>query len=70
MAVQLLHRSLATHWRIFLEEPRRTLLTWAAAYSLLLLPQLFYDQIEALALKTTGVTQRRRILKDLSGESA
>lgn len=69
IAVQLLHRSLATHWRIFLEEPRRTLLTWAAAYSLLLLPQ-FYDQIEALALKTTGVTQRRRILKDLSGESA
>jgi len=66
-AVDLLHRSLVTHWRILLEEPRRTLLTWLAAYSLLLLPHVFYDQMEALALKTTGVTQRRRILQDQPG---
>ena len=60
-AVELIHRALATHWRILLEEPRRTLLTWAAAYSLWLLPQLFYDQIETLVIKSTGLTQKSRI---------
>jgi|SRR6476469_6259985 len=66
MAVELVHQSLATHWRILLEEPRRTLLTLAAAYSLWLLPQPLYSKMEALALKMTGATQRQRILKDQS----
>lgn len=66
MAVRLAHQALATHWGIFTEEPRRTLLTLAAAYSLWFLPQPLYRQIEALALKTTGATQKRRILQDQS----
>jgi glycosyltransferase involved in cell wall biosynthesis len=66
IAVKLFHRALATHWRILLEEPRRTLLTWSATYLLWLLPQPFYYQLEGLALKITEVTQRRRILQDQS----
>jgi len=70
IAVKLFHRALATHWRILLEEPRRTLLTWGAAYLLWLLPQPFYYQLEGLALKITEVTQRRRILQEQSKQSA
>ena len=64
MAVKLVHRSLATHSGILLQEPRRTLLTLAAAYSLWLLPQPLYRQIETLALNMTGASHRRRILQD------
>lgn len=63
-AVELSHRALSTNWRILLEEPRRTLLTLAAAYSLWLLPQPLYHQMQDLALKVTGATQRRRILQN------
>jgi len=70
VAIQLLHRALATHWRILLEEPRRTLLTLSAAYLLRLLPESFYYQLESLALKMTEFTQRRRILQDQSKPSA
>jgi hypothetical protein len=63
VAIQLLHRALATHWRILLEEPRRTLLTLAAAYLLWLLPEPFYSQLEALSLKITGASQKRKILQ-------
>ncbi len=66
MAVELVNRALATNWRILLEEPRRTLISLAAAYFLWLLPQSLYSQIEAFALKSTGATQRRRILQDQS----
>lgn len=65
-AVQLAHRALATHWRILLEEPRRTLLTLAAAYSIWLLPQSFYNQLETMALKITGATQKRRMQQSKS----
>lgn len=64
IAVKLLNRALASNWRILLEEPRPVLLTLGAAYFLWLLPQSLYSQIEALALKITGVTQKRRILQD------
>jgi len=64
MALELNHRALATHWRIILEEPRRTLLTLAAVYMLWLLPQSSYKQIEAFALKLTGARQKRRILQE------
>jgi len=63
-AMKLAHRALSTYWRILLEEPRRTLLTLAAVYSLWLLPRSFYCQIEIFSLKMTGATQRRRILQD------
>lgn len=62
-AVKLFHRALATHWRILLEEPRRTILSGAAAYLLWLLPQSFYCQLEALSLKITGAAQKRKILQ-------
>lgn len=65
-AVEFSHKALTTYWPILLEEPRRTLLTLAAAYSLCLLPQPFYRQIEALALKITGAAQKRRLLQDQS----
>ncbi len=63
-AVKFAHRALATHWQIILAEPRRTFLTLAAAYSLWLLPQSFYKQIEEIALKITGANQKRRILQE------
>ncbi|MUL35812.1 glycosyltransferase family 2 protein [Gloeocapsopsis dulcis] len=66
MAVELINRSVTTYWRILLEEPRRTLLTWIAAYFLLLLPQVFYNQIEAIALKVTEISQKRYLIKQAS----
>ena len=69
MAVQLMHQALAAHWRLVLEQPRRTLMTLAAAYMLWLLPQPLYAQIEAVAAKMTGATQKRRILQEHSGQS-
>ncbi len=65
-AIKLAHRSILTHWQILIEEPRRTLLTLAAAYSLWLLPRSFYHQLEALGLKLTGASQKRRILQEQS----
>jgi glycosyltransferase involved in cell wall biosynthesis len=65
VATQLLHQAIATDWRIFVEEPRRTLLTLAATYSLWLLPKPAYLVLEAIALKVTGLTQKRRIQSDL-----
>ncbi|MBW4520383.1 MAG: glycosyltransferase [Scytolyngbya sp. HA4215-MV1] len=60
-AVQFFHRALALDWRILLQEPRRTALTGAAAYLLCFLPRSLYQQTEAMALKVTGATQRRKI---------
>ncbi|MGB7444129.1 MAG: glycosyltransferase family 2 protein [Coleofasciculaceae cyanobacterium] len=65
-AVNLFHRAMATHWRILTEEPRRTILTAGAAYLLWLLPQSLYRQLEELALKLTGASQKKRILQDQS----
>lgn len=65
-AVKFAHRAVATHWRIILDEPRRTFLTFAAAYFLWLLPQSFYSKMEILALTITGATQKRRILQEQS----
>ena len=69
MAVQLAHQALTTHWGILFEEPRRTLLTLAAAYSLWLLPHSIHAQIESFALKITGFTQKRRIIQQQSRQS-
>ncbi len=60
-AIQFTHRAVSTHWRILLEEPRRTLITLAAAYFLWLMPGSLYHQIESMALKIVGSAQRRRI---------
>lgn len=69
MAVKLVHRALATNWRILLTEPRRTLVTLAAAYSLRLFPQSLYRQMETFALKMTGSSQKRRIRQEQSQQS-
>ncbi|MUL39034.1 glycosyltransferase family 2 protein [Gloeocapsopsis dulcis] len=66
MAINLSHKALMTHWRILLEEPRRTFVTLAAAYALGFLPQLLYHQLQSIGLKVIGASQRRRILKDQS----
>lgn len=60
-AIQFTHGALSTYWRILLEEPRRTLITLAAAYFLWLMPRSLYHQIESMALKIVGSAQRRRI---------
>jgi glycosyltransferase involved in cell wall biosynthesis len=65
-AVKLVHRALATDWRITIEEPRRTILTLLAAYLLFLLPRSFYTKIEQLALHITGKNQERRIQSERS----
>ena len=69
-AVEMAHRALFTHWCILLDEPRRTLLTLAAAYLLWLLPQPLYCQLELFALKMTGANQKRRILQGHSRQLA
>ncbi|HBB32475.1 MAG TPA: glucosyl transferase [Cyanobacteria bacterium UBA8803] len=66
MAVELSHRALGSYWRILLEEPRRTLLTLAAAYTLWLLPKPLYSQMKALAFKTAAASQKRQILQGQS----
>jgi glycosyltransferase involved in cell wall biosynthesis len=65
-AVQFAHRALSIYWGILLEEPRRTLITLAAAYFLWLMPKPLYRQIQSLALKITGASQKRRILQEES----
>lgn len=69
VAVQLIHRALFTYWRIVLEEPRRTVLTWVAAYLVWLLPRSFYCQVDAFASKLRGSTQRRQNLQEQFGQS-
>lgn len=66
VAVKFIHQAVAAHWRIVLEEPRPTLLTWAAAYLIWLLPRSVYLQIETLALNIVGTTQKRQIPSDQS----
>ncbi|MDV2992674.1 MAG: hypothetical protein N4J56_002328 [Chroococcidiopsis sp. SAG 2025] len=64
IAVKLMHRALAIHWRMLLSNPRRTLMTLAAAYLLWLLPTSIYRQIEALAAQSMGTWQKKRIHRD------
>lgn len=61
MAVRLLRQSLATDWRVLLEEPRRSLITVLAATLLVVLPTGAYRRLEALMLRTTGASQKRRL---------
>jgi hypothetical protein len=61
MAVRLLRRSLATDWRVLLEEPRRTLITLVAATLLLVLPVGPYRWLEGRMLRSTGASQRRQM---------
>ncbi len=65
MAIDLMHRSLISHWQIVLEQPRRTLMTLAAAYLLKLIPRSTYQQIERLPTRQAelrGANPSRRFL--------
>ncbi len=55
MAVQMLHQSLSSNWQIILEEPRRSLVTAIAAYSLFILPKSLYVWFERNALNSLQV---------------
>ena len=65
-AVQLINRALSTYWQILLEEPKRTILTLVAAYLLRVLPQFFYQKIDALAANKVGKAQKQRIVQQQS----
>ncbi|MDJ0676991.1 MAG: glycosyltransferase family 2 protein [Calothrix sp. MO_167.B42] len=60
-AVKFSHQALSTHWRILVEEPRRTIITLVAAYLLCLIPRPLYHQIEVQAIKIIGFSQRLRV---------
>lgn len=60
-AVEFANKGVLVYWQILLEEPRRTLITIAAAYFLWLLPKPIYRLIQNTALKITGANQKRRI---------
>jgi glycosyltransferase involved in cell wall biosynthesis len=64
MATQLFHGAIAADARILIEEPRRTLITLGAVYSLWLLPQSVYQIIETLAMQLTGSRQKRQIQQE------
>lgn len=66
MAIALTHRALTTYWQIVLTEPRRTLITIAAAYLLWLIPPSLYRQIESIGFQLTGAMQKRRIRQDVA----
>jgi glycosyltransferase involved in cell wall biosynthesis len=61
LAVEMVHRAIATDHRILSEEPQRTLLTLVAAYLLRLTPRRLYTRLENTALKITGASQRLRL---------
>ncbi|MGD1951843.1 MAG: glycosyltransferase family 2 protein [Leptolyngbyaceae cyanobacterium] len=50
LAVEMLHKALACDLRILFEEPKKTLITMAAAYFLYLFPTRFYRQLEQVAM--------------------
>lgn len=59
MAVQKINQAVKQDWRIMLEEPHRTLLTFAAAYVLWLTPKPLYKQLELMAYKLVARNQKR-----------
>ncbi|WP_254568467.1 glycosyltransferase family A protein [Oscillatoria sp. HE19RPO] len=63
-AVELVNNALLTSWKIARDEPRRTFLTLAAAYSLYLLPSFIYQRLEAQGMKLTGLFQQKQILRE------
>jgi glycosyltransferase involved in cell wall biosynthesis len=66
IAVKLINHSVATYWRILFEEPRRTLLTLAAAYFLFLFPDFIYNSTETIALKLIKITHKWYFFKQES----
>lgn len=63
LATKMVNRALTTDLRILLEEPRRTIMTAAAAYLLRFMPQSLYTQMEQRALQVTGKSQEGRLVQ-------
>lgn len=59
LAISLINRALALHWRLLIEEPFRTLITLLAAYLLVILPPPLYQGLQSLMIGATGSSQRR-----------
>ncbi|AFZ01812.1 glycosyltransferase family 2 protein [Calothrix sp. PCC 6303] len=68
IAVNLLHKAVGIYWRIFVEEPQRTFISFGAAYLLWILPQFLYQNLEKLMMQITGANQQRRILHEQKSE--
>lgn len=52
LAVSMVNKSLKSHWRMTLEEPKKTVMTVGAAYLLRTLPQRLYLKMENVAMKS------------------
>jgi glycosyltransferase involved in cell wall biosynthesis len=64
IALELMAKTIVTYPKILLEQPRRTVLTLAAAILVRLLPQSFYRYCETQALKIAGAAQKQQISKE------
>lgn len=64
IALELGLRAIGTYPKILLEQPRRTLLTLAAAALVQLLPLSFYRHFEAQAIRVAGASQKQQISKE------
>ena len=60
-AIQFAHRGINTYWQLWWEEPIRTAITFAAAYTLYLLPQPLYLWLEAIAMGQMGKSQQQKL---------
>lgn len=69
-ATRLAHQAVATHWKLLVDEPKRTVTTLMAAYLLRLLPAAIYDQAEALAMQLSGKRQRRAMVRQQTKDVA
>jgi glycosyltransferase involved in cell wall biosynthesis len=56
LAVSMVNRSIVTNWKIFLEEPQKTVITVGAAYLLRVLPRKLYAGLEHLAMPQSKPT--------------
>jgi Glycosyl transferase family 2 len=64
LAVLLTHQAIAAHPPILFKEPRRTFLTLITAYLLRLFPSAFFNHVNTVATRISGMSQRRRIVQD------
>ena len=68
IAAMYFNRALFEHWRIAVEEPKRTLVTGAATFLLWLLPRSLYQWLETTGLKIIKWIQDQR-LREYQGRS-
>jgi glycosyltransferase involved in cell wall biosynthesis len=61
VAVELFNQAILTHWRILIEEPKRTVITGIAAYLLFILPKSLFVKIKDFGLKMNAALQQRQM---------